>query len=143
MERCTARNALDQQCLIEGPHEEIINSKGQRAMVHHTKDSLWSVALLDLQVATAFAPDPEMIGRMLDRARHATPADVAAGGANNEEELLACLRLGFMRGCEGDEPGANVLGFTIWPNGTLSFKAGWNHAKSMQAQAIISEAMQK
>lgn len=128
--------------MIEGPHEEVINSKGQRAIVHHTRDSLWSVAMMDLQVATAFAPDPEMIGRMLDRARHATPADVAAGGANNEEELLACLRLGFIRATEGDEPGANVLGFTIWPNGTLAFQAGWNHAKSLQVQDIIEKARQ-
>lgn len=142
MDRCTARNALDQQCVIEGPHEEIINSKGQRATVHQTKDSIWSTALMDLQIASAFTPDPEMLGRLLDRARHATPADVAAGGANNEEELMALLRLGFMRGTEGDEPGTNNLGFVSWPNGNLAFMAGWNYAKSLQAHDIIKAAMQ-
>lgn len=140
MERCAARDGLDQQCMIHGPHEEIINSKGQRALVHHTKTSIWNVAVMDLQIATAFTPDPEMLGRLLDRARHATPADVAAGGSNNEEELLTLLRLGFMRGTEGDDPGVNNLGFVAWHNGNLAFMAGWNYAKSLQVQDIISQA---
>lgn len=130
---CEVRDARSHRCTIEGEHEEVINSKGQRARVHQTPWSLWSVPLVDLQVASAFTPDPEMIGRMLDRARHATAADVAAGGANNEEELLACIQLGFIRASEGDEPGTNNLPFVIWPNGTLAFKAGWNHAKAGQA----------
>lgn len=140
MERCTARDGLGQQCEIFGPHETIINSAGQRAVAHQTKASMWSVPIHDLQVATAFAPDPQMLGALLDRARHATPEDVAAGGANNEEELLACLRLGFMRGVEGDEPGPNVLGFTIWPNGQRAFQAGWDFAKQQDVARIIKEA---
>lgn len=138
MNRCTARDALFQQCEIYGPHETIVNSKGQQAIAHSTATSLWSVPLHDLQLATTFAPDPQMLGAMLDRARYATPEDVAAGGANNEEELLACLRLGFLRGIEGDDEGANVLGFTIWPNGTRAFQAGWQYAKMVN---ILKEAL--
>lgn len=103
---------------------------------------MWSVPVHDLQVATAFAPDPEMLGKLLDRARHATPEDVVAGGANNEEELLACLRTGFIRATQGDDPGVNNLGFVVWPNGKLAFMAGWNHAKSLQAQDILTSARQ-
>lgn len=138
--RCMAHDGLFQQCEISGPHETIINSKGQRAVAHQTQTSLWSVPVHDLQVATAFNPDPQMVGAMLDRARHATPEDVQAGGANNEEELLACLQLGFLRGMEGEEPGANALGFTVWPNGTRAFQAGWKHAKNLKVTDIFGKA---
>lgn len=140
--RCTTRDGRNQRCLVRGEHDTIINSKGQQAVAHYTEHSMWSVPLHDLQVVTAFAPDPEMLGKLLDRARHATPEDVIAGGANNEEELLQCLRLGFIRATEGDEPGTNVLGFVIWPNGNLAFMAGWNHAKSLQVQDILTAARQ-
>lgn len=142
MERCTALDGLHQQCEIVGPHETIINSKGQRAVAHQTKTSMWSVPVMDLQIATAFTPDPQMLGAMLDRARHATPEDVVAGGANNEEELLAALRLGFMRGVEGDEPGPNTLDFVMWPNGVRAFNVGWSYAKELAAQDVIARARQ-
>lgn len=34
---------MNQRCTIEGAHQEIINSKGQPAVVHETRTSLWSV----------------------------------------------------------------------------------------------------
>lgn len=141
MERCVARDGMGQRCVIEGPHEEVVNSKGQRAVAHNTLSSLWSVPVHDLQVATAMPKDPRIIGSMLDRARHATPEDVVAGGANNEEELLACLRLGFMRGAAGGSVGTNVLDFTIWPNGHRAFNAGWDFSKQQDVSRIIAGAL--
>lgn len=139
-DRCAARDAHGKRCIVVGEHDVIINSKGQRAVPHQTASSLWSVPIHDLQVVKALPQDPGMLGAMLDRARHATPEDVIAGGANNEEELMACLRLGFMRGVDGNEPGPNTLGFVIWPNGQRAFQAGWDFAKQQDVARIIKEA---
>lgn len=139
MERCLARDALAQQCAIYGPHEEVINSAGQRAIVHHTPQSMWSTALHDLQVASAFTADPQMLGKMLDRAR--TPvAGVPETGTNSEEEMLTALRLGYERGVLGKGPGENTLPFTLWPNGVRAFQTGYEHAQQETAHSIIQEA---
>lgn len=46
--RCHERNGLDQRCTLVGEHQTVINSKSQRAIVHETKDSIWSVPLAQL-----------------------------------------------------------------------------------------------
>lgn len=141
-DRCKARDARDQRCLVRGEHDVIINSNGQQALSHHTEFSLWSTPIHDLQVVRALPQDPMAIGAMLDRARHATPEDIMAGGANNEDELLICLRIGYARACEGDNPGKNDFGFVVWPNGHRAFQAGWERAKQEDAARMIAEARQ-
>lgn len=41
--RCHERDKRDQRCRIEGQHQVITNSHGQKAIVHETKMSMWSV----------------------------------------------------------------------------------------------------
>lgn len=138
--RCMARDGRDVRCDIRGEHQEVVNSKGQKAIVHWTEHSMWSTPIHDLQVVNAMPQDPMAIGAMLDRARHATPEDVAAGGANNEEELLIALRTGYVRGVEG-QPGVNDLGFVMWPNGVRAFNAGYEWAQRETVQAMLKEAL--
>lgn len=44
--RCHERNANDERCTLYGEHQTITNTKGQRAIVHETKFSLWSVPMM-------------------------------------------------------------------------------------------------
>ncbi len=136
MSRCTARDKRGQQCDEHGAHDEVINSSGQRATVHYTKASLWTVPVSGLAVATAFRPDPMMLGAMLDRARTRVVDDEQV---NSEEEMLSALRLGYMRGVEGNGRGENTLGFTLWPNGARAFEAGYQHAQGETVGRIISD----
>lgn len=139
--RCTERdNLYEQRCEVRGEHDVIVNSKGQQSLAHHNENAVWSTPISGLTVVKALPPDPMAIGAMLDRARHATPEDVAAGGANNEEELLMCLRHGYERGVQGDDRGKNDFGFVVWPNGVRAFEAGWAYAKGENAAALIQEA---
>lgn len=49
-DRCHERDALGQRCTVEGQHQEITNSVGQRALAHETKASLWSTPVSGLIV---------------------------------------------------------------------------------------------
>lgn len=48
--RCHARDADGTRCTITSEHQEIVNSKGQRAIAHETKHSMWSTPLSGLRV---------------------------------------------------------------------------------------------
>lgn len=45
--RCHARNGVGARCSIVGEHPTITNSKSQAAIAHETKDSIWSVPIVD------------------------------------------------------------------------------------------------
>jgi hypothetical protein len=50
MDRCHERDGRGARCTIEGEHQEVVNTKGQRAYAHETAASVWSTPLSRLHV---------------------------------------------------------------------------------------------
>jgi hypothetical protein len=54
--RCHERNGIGDRCSIVGEHPVITNSKGQAAIAHETKTSVWSVPIVDVLTRPLEAP---------------------------------------------------------------------------------------
>ena len=67
-DRCHERNAMDQRCTVVGEHIEITNSKGQQALSHETKTSLWSTPISNITVVGGTKPRPAELEQMMRRA---------------------------------------------------------------------------
>lgn len=46
--RCHARDGVGSRCSIVGEHPVVTNSKGQAAIAHETKASIWSTPILKI-----------------------------------------------------------------------------------------------
>lgn len=66
-DRCHARDANGNRCTVEGEHREITNSKGQQALSHETKTSLWSTPISGIVVVGGTKPRPDELQTMIHR----------------------------------------------------------------------------
>lgn len=72
-DRCHARDGYGRRCTVEGEHTEIVNSKGQRALSHETKHSMWSTPVSSIAVVGGTKPRPGELEQMMRRAGEQEP----------------------------------------------------------------------
>lgn len=46
MSLCNERDARGARCTVEGAHQIVTNSRGQKAVVHSTELSMWTVPVI-------------------------------------------------------------------------------------------------